>query len=268
MKVTTDIRGARDGIARRLYSIAILPFIHDPLIRQRVKLSWFVWGYWPLILRESRLSGRERIALLTAFLRVDWLILHGHTPREMADISVALAQGRVAPGQAIVEAGCWNGGSTAKFSHLARRFECSLHVYDSFQGVEDVSNVPGEWEYSGQYASPETTVRRNLERCGSNAPFTTYPGWFSETLAAKPVSAPIALAYIDCDIAKGTYEALSGLVHSLAPNGVIFSQDFHISPVRSLLTNPETWSRLGVAEPKITQMGRRLAKLSWEESRK
>jgi O-methyltransferase len=182
----------------------------------------------------------------------------------MADIAVDLSQAKATPGHAIVEAGCWNGGSTAKFSHLALHLKLSLHVYDSFKGVEDVSQVPGEWDYSGQYASAESTVRRNLERCGTNAPFVTHPGWFSETLGRTPVPVPIAMAYIDCDIAKGTYEALTGIVKSLAPGGIIFSQDFHIAPVSALLTNQETWARLGVAAPRITRLGRRLAKLTWE----
>jgi O-methyltransferase len=217
-----------------------------------------------LIARRSQFGAAERVALLIAFLRVDWLILHGHTPREVADIAVDLGQGVTTPGQAIVEAGCWNGGSTAKFSHLARHLNLSLHVYDSFQGVEDVSNVAGEWDYSGQYASAEATVRRNLERCGSAAAYTTHPGWFSETLGRTPVAVPVAMAYIDCDIAKGTYEALSGIVASLAPHAIVFSQDFHIAPVNALLTNPETWARLGVVAPRITRLGRRLAKLSWD----
>lgn len=257
-------RRAHERIVHGIYSRLILPFVRNPLVRQRLKMLWFVWGYWPLIVRRSRFSAAQRLALLNGFLRADWLILHGHTPREVADIAVDLGQGRAVPGQAIVEAGCWNGGSTAKFSHLAFHLNLSLHVYDSFQGVEDVSNVPGEWDYSGQYASAEGTVRRNIERCGTNAPFTTHPGWFSETLGRTPAPAPIAMAYIDCDIAKGTYEALSGIVRSLAPDGIVFSQDFHITPVSVLLTNPETWARLGVPTPQITRLGRRLAKLTWE----
>ena len=248
----------------QVYSTVVKPFVPDPLVQQRLKMLWYVWGYWPLLARRSQFAPAERLALLVAFLRVDWRILHAHTPREVADIAVDLGQGMTTPGQAIVEAGCWNGGSAAKFSHLALHLNLSLHVYDSFQGVEDVSNVPGEWRYSGQYASAEVTVRRNLERYGSAAPYMTHPGWFSETLGRTPVAVPIAMAYIDCDIAKGTYEALRGIVGSLAPHAVVFSQDFHIAPVIALLTNPETWARLGVPAPRITRLGRNLAKLSWD----
>jgi O-methyltransferase len=110
-----------------------------------------------------------------------------------------------------------------------------LHVFDSFQGVEPVVRIPGEWDYSGEYASSETTVRENVTRYGQSSVVTYWPGWFSETLANCPVKVPIAVAYIDCDIAKGTDEALRGILPSLAANGVVFSQDYHIRSVKALL---------------------------------
>ena len=32
--------------ARRIYLRWILPRVGDPLVRQRIKLLWFMWGYW------------------------------------------------------------------------------------------------------------------------------------------------------------------------------------------------------------------------------
>ncbi|MFL5549500.1 MAG: hypothetical protein ACJ77Q_03325, partial [Gemmatimonadaceae bacterium] len=59
-------------------------------------------------------------------------------------------------------------------------------------------------------------------------------------------------------------EALSGIIPSLAVNGVIFSQDCHIPPVVSLLTSADTWERLGVPVPTMTRHDWRLVELNWK----
>jgi O-methyltransferase len=252
-----------EGVAKRVFAHLILPFVDNPLSRQRIKLVWFVWGYWPLLFCPCQLSIVQRFGLLMKFMRVDWHILHGHTPNEMARIVIESVRLEVGPGAAMVEAGCWNGGSTAKFSALCECLGWELHVYDSFQGVEDVSRVAGEWDYSGQYSAAENTVRDNLKKYGADIEIRICPGWFADTLSRTPVPAEIAVAYIDCDIAKGTAEALSGILPSLMDKGVIFSQDYHITPVKLLLSSAETWVRLKHGRPEITQMSRRLSKLSW-----
>ena len=71
------------------------------------------------------------------------------------------------------------------------------------------------------------------------------------------------IAYIDCDIAKGTREALTGIVPALSEDGVVFSQDLHIGPVLKLLRDPQTWASLGKSAPKIHQFDRRLAQIFW-----
>ena len=75
--------------------------------------------------------------ILFKFLCVDWNVIHSHTPTEMAIIAADIA--RKPEGNLFIEAGCWNGGSSCKFSLLCKRYGYSLHIYDSFEGVEDVS---------------------------------------------------------------------------------------------------------------------------------
>jgi O-methyltransferase len=235
------------------YSRVVLPFVNNPLTRQRLKLLWFVGGYLPILFARSPLSLTQRVRLVPKFLRIDWHILHVHTPFEIASIVIALANSHPKRGNAFVEAGCWHGGSSAKFSLLCELLGLELDLYDSFQGVEDVSEVVGEWGYSGQYASPEKTVRANLTRFGGKAPLHVHAGWFADTLEKQPLKITVACAYIDCDIAKGTYEALSGIVRALAPRTVVFSQDYHIAPVTVLLDNPATWTRMAVPRPAIAK---------------
>lgn len=142
-------------------------------------------------------------------------------------------------------------------------FGYRLYIYDSFEGVENLSpeDQAKEWDFAGQYASPESVLRENLVRYGEISVCLITKGWFSETLAKNRVPYPIRLAYIDCDLAKGTKEALSGIVPSLVDDGWIFSQDFHIEPVRRLLCEPSTWDLFGRGSSVITPLGQYLASI-------
>jgi O-methyltransferase len=255
-------RRAEKSWLRSAYLRFVLPRVADPLIRQRLKLVYYGWGYLRL-LRVSDLSLRERLRFLRRFLRIDWNVLHCHLPAEISEICCVLAERPARPGEVVVEAGCWQGGSSAKLSVLCKFFGYELHIFDSFQGVETLppEEQAEEWDFAGQYASPETRLRDNLERHGEPSSCSIHPGWFSETLARCPVPAPVRLAYIDCDLAKGTFQVLQGVLPSLVEDGVVFSQDFHIDPVRRLLLAPETWRRLGVTQPTITPHGVFLASL-------
>jgi O-methyltransferase len=240
-----------DRVARMFFERLILPHVSDALLLQRIKLVWFVWGYWRMLHHPT---------ILFKFLCVDWNVIHSHTPTEMAIIAADIA--RKPEGNLFIEAGCWNGGSSCKFSLLCKRYGYSLHIYDSFEGVEDVAKVPGEWNYTGQYKASQATVKANVTRYGAIGVSTFHAGWFKDTLT-HGVCGVVAECYIDCDTGKGTFEVLSGVVPSLSKSGVIFSQDYHITPVVNLLCSSDTWAQLGRASPLIEQKGRRLARICW-----
>ena len=233
---------------RRPYVRWVRPRIKDPLTRQRVKLLWFGWGYLPMLLRLPG-SIRTRLWLVKRFLRIDWNVLHAHEPREISEIAIRLAQREARPGEVMVEAGCWQGGSTAKFSILCAMTGLGLHVFDSFEGVEAMSPeaLRDSYDFSHEYAAPETVVRQNVERYGRLDVCQFHRGWFAETLAVGPLPYPVRVAYIDCDVAKGTREALIGVTGPLVPDGCIFSQDCHLPPVRAVLEDGATWRSLGRA---------------------
>lgn len=251
-----------DGMARRLYVRLIRPHLSSPLVRQRVKMLWFAWGYLGLLRMPGR-SVADRLSLIGRFLTVDWNVVHAHTPREIVTLAHALAERPARPDEIVVEAGCWQGGSSAKLSVLCRMLGYRLWIYDSFEGVEALSEEErkSSYDFSGEYRSPLDVLSRNLDRYGDPDVCRAFKGWFSETLAAGPVPAPVRLAFIDCDVAKGTREALTGIVPSLTRDGVIFSQDCHIASVLALLRNPETWAGLGRGVPAVERHGVRLAAL-------
>lgn len=227
-----------------------------PMFHQRLKLFVLGWAYLPMLFWGWM---PRRFALVLAFVRVDWNIQHAHRPAEI--VAIARAFHDLPPGD-MVEAGCWNGGSTAKFSLLCERFGRRLWVYDSFQGVMEHARASWQYNYAGEYAAPETLVRRNVERFGVLSAVAFVAGWFADTLAPNPPPA-VALAYIDCDVAEGTRDALMGITRTLSPGGVVFTQDYHIPTVRKLLDDPALWQALAVEAPRITPEAHHTARLEW-----
>jgi hypothetical protein len=249
---------------RYWYRQLVVPLVRDPLTRQRLKLVYLLWGYWPIL--RLPWPWRGRLSLVWRFLRVDWHIEHAHYPAEIARLCQTLASRPARPGEVIVEAGCWRGGSAAKLSVLAERLGYRLRLYDSFEGVETITTGADEWAvFSGQYAASEDVVRETLDRFGAPRVCTITRGWFNHTLA-EPIPDPIRLAYIDCDLAKATKEALAGIVPSLVEDGWIFTQDYHIAPVRRVLADPTTWVDFGRGVPSIELLGEFLAVMCFERS--
>lgn len=224
------------------------------LQQQRLKLVlWHGWGYRVLI-RCRHLPARRKVALLRRFLAVDWSIPHAHKPIEISHVVASILEPR--PGASVVEAGCWNGGSTAKLSLACAMAGVRLHVYDSFAGVE-----PGASPFSGAYAATLTVVRDNVRAYGSADVCEFHPGWFCDTLRPETVPPEVKTVYVDCDLAKGTREVLAAVVPSLAPGGRVFSQDVHIPEVRDLLADADAWRSTGVGVPGIEYLGENTAEL-------
>ena len=117
------------------------------------------------------------------------------------------------------------------------------------------------YDFSGEYAASESLVRDNIALYGEISICSFYKGWFVDTLATTRVPYPVRVAYIDCDLAKGTREALQGIVPALVSDGWIFSQDFHIRPVIKLLLDPDTWMPFEKNTPKITRLGEQIASI-------
>lgn len=227
-----------------------------PMFHQRLKLLVLGWAYLPVLFWDWM---PRRASLLLAFIRIDWHIQHVHRPAEI--VAIARAFHHLPPGD-MVEAGCWNGGSTAKFSLLCQRFGRKLWVYDSFQGVMEHARASWKYNYAGEYAAPEALVRQNVARFGVPAGVSFVAGWFSDTLTVTPPPA-IAIAYIDCDVAEGTRDALIGITQTLTSGGAVFTQDYHIPTVRKLLDDPALWQSLTVDPPRITPEAHHTARLEW-----
>jgi O-methyltransferase len=174
---------------------------------------WFIWDYWPIVVLEN-IPFVDRLKLLKRLLRIDWNIVHGHLPSEIAFMCTVLASRKAKFDEVVVEAGCYKGGSAAKLSIICKMLGYRLLIYDSFWGVEtpslDQQKKETEW-FFGKYAATEAMVRDNLEKYGEPEVCQIEKGGFKDTLANAPIPHRVRLAYIDCDLPQGHRRGFEGI---------------------------------------------------------
>jgi hypothetical protein len=212
----------------------VRPHLRSPLAQQRVRLGFYGWSYLRL-LAPSALPVGGRIRLVGACLRTDWLLEHAHRPPEIVAVLRGITTRRAEPGEAVVEAGCWQGGATVKLSRVCAALGYDLWVYDSFAGVEAHVPEAGEHDFTGEYVATPTILRANLERFGAPGVVTVVEGWFAETLGRGRVPDRVRSVLIDCDLGKGTEEVLVAVRPQLSEDARVFTQDFHIPEVRDAI---------------------------------
>lgn len=203
----------------------------------------------------------NRWAVLQKFYRVSVDVQCPHTQAEiLAFVTAILTMPRSVRG-CFVEAGCFKGGSTAKFSLAAYYSGRDLVVFDSFEGIPEndeahsVNIFGGPASFKcGDYCGALDEVRANVARYGRLEACRFVRGWFDDTMPS--FQEPIAGIYLDCDLVSSTKTSLKHLYPLLQPGGVLFSQDGHLPLVLDLLSDHAFWKEeLGVPRPHIEGLG-------------
>jgi O-methyltransferase len=241
------------GFLAEAYRKYIRPVFKNHMHRQRIKMLYDVWFYLPLLGVEG-LGFVQKVVLIFKMIRIDWNVLIGSKPAEVVPVLKDLMSRRAQPNEVFIEAGCWFGGSTSKFSLVCKLFGYEVHVYDSFQGVK-------EWNYL--FAAPQKAVESNIAKYGELSVCFFHAGWFSETFLDGPVPFPVRMVYIDCDVAGPTKEVMNGVLPALVRDGVIYTQDYHLDDVKEMFADPKTWTDLHVPPPTLKPIIRNLARIFW-----
>lgn len=184
-----------------------------------------------------------------------------HTQDEMLQFSKAILDVPASVPGCVVEAGCFKGGSTAKFSIAAKLAHRQLFVFDSFEGLPQNAephklSIFGEHiNFSrGQYRGPIDEVKENVSTYGDGDVCVYEKGWFEQTM--PQFSRPIIAAYVDVDLASSTRTCLKYLYPLLQPGGYLFSQDAHLPLVIEVLKDSEFWEKeVGCPRPAVAGLG-------------
>lgn len=213
----------------------------------------------------STLSFHRKLKIIGDFLKISNYVDCPHTQVEIiAFVRAILSLDSSIPG-CIVEAGCYKGGSTAKFSIPSHIINRSLIVFDSFKGLPShqeshKKNIFGKSvTFSpGEYKGSISEVRKNVERFGEIRACKFIEGWFDNTM--PEFKEPIAAIYLDVDLVKSTSTCLKYLYPLLQNGGYLYSQDGHL-PLVIELFNDESFWREEVKAPKPTIHGLGTSKL-------
>ncbi len=149
----------------------------------------------------------------------------------------------------IVEFGVYKGFSTLWLADLLREFDAQnhfytkifprqIHVYDSFEGFpESTNNVDaisyevadsGYWRAREDASPPgtEEMLRAELTKRFGDSGWSVVRGMFDDTLRSNPLTRPVAIANLDCDLYSSSVEVLDHLLgHRLLPDGAILLMD-------------------------------------------
>ena len=246
----------------QLYKKFIRPFLKSHMSQQRVKLVlWDVFSYFKLFGLHN-MTFSKKFSIVWKCILTDWNVPHAHKPIEIIPILIEISERKGNGMEVFVEAGCWLGGSTIKFSLLCEAFNYPLHVFDSFAGVEfNAESSEEESRFFGEYVGPLDQVRNNVKTFGCLEVCTFHKGWFEDTM--REVQFPVRLAYIDCDLSKGTKEVLSVVVPNLSKDGIVYTQDYQITSLRKMLHETSTWTNLNLPVPTVNHIARNLATLKF-----
>jgi O-methyltransferase len=217
-------------------------------------------------LRALLPSKSKRKSLLAAILEVDKHVECPHNESHILNFVVEMMrfsnERSLEPG-GFVEAGCFKGGSTAKFSLVAKHLGRKLTVLDSFEGIppnvephhESIFGYSiQEWFEEGTFRGTLAEVTQNVENYGDIETCQFVPGWFDDTLPGLDIQ--IAGAYIDVDLASSTRSCLRYLYPLLVPGGFLISQDGDFPLVIEVFDDDQFWEdSVGVPKPKILGLG-------------
>lgn len=206
---------------------------------------------WP----SSDMDLLDRLNLLRRLYRITFNIDCPHT---QSQILAALEAIIAAPIGCVVEAGCYKGGSTAKFSIGAKMMGRRLFAFDSFQGIPDnvephdrtIDGRQVGYFQAGSYCGTLNEVMQSIQEYGEIEVCEFVPGWFEDTMPG--FTEEIGVVYLDVDLASSTRTCLKYLYPLLVPGGVLFSQDGHLPLVIEVFDDDEFWEHeVGCNKPPI-----------------
>jgi O-methyltransferase len=142
---------------------------------------------------------------------------------------------------AVVECGCWYGGSTANLSLVCDIVGRELIVYDSFEGLPppEEGDLYAKDEATGLLKVELDDVRENVRRYGAVERCTFRKGWFSDTLPHH--TEPIVLMFLDVDWQASLDDCITNLWPHLIDTGYVFIDEFVLTDYCALFWSERYW---------------------------
>jgi len=205
---------------------------------------------------------RQRRRLLNRFSRIQKAIPCEHDSRELLAMADYIL--KEAPAGALVECGCYKGGSSAKLSLVAAMTGRKLYVCDSFEGIPAVSETEAKGRTvdgrlngfsPGQYEATIPQVRLNIEHHGNYQVCQLVKGFFNESLKAL-TGVPTAFVFSDADLVSSTRDVIRFIWPTLAEGGRLYTHDANLPELVRGITDGKWWiEQMGEYAPPLFGAG-------------
>lgn len=185
--------------------------------------------------QASAVNKEVRSTIVERFELIDRNVPIGTTPTDGLFLAEMILNMKASG--AIVECGCYAGGSSAKLSILASLLGRRLIVFDSFEGLPAVSSSYlrdhhcrrgeewiSDWT-AGRYAARLDDVKTNVRNYGEIAVCSFVKGWFSDTLSGNTLPEPIAFAFADVDLANSARDCFTAIWPCISDAGIYVTHD-------------------------------------------
>lgn len=145
----------------------------------------------------------------------------------------------------VVEMGCYVGTTSLFISRLLKAggYQCSFHVYDSFQGLPEKShrdNSPaGEQFRTGELAASKQQFIKEYKKAGLPLPHL-HKAWFYE-LSQQDMPQAIAFAFLDGDYYESIRDSLSLVTPALSEGARIIVDDYGSSALPGAAIAVDEW---------------------------
>jgi O-methyltransferase len=142
---------------------------------------------------------------------------------------------------AVVECGCYLGGSTANLSLACDVVGRELIVYDSFEGLPPptANDKYAKDEATGFLRAELDVVRENVRRFGAVQRCSFRKGWFSDTLPEH--TEPVVLAFLDVDYQASLDDCIRNLWPHLTDRGYVFIDEYVLTDYCALFWSERYW---------------------------
>lgn len=232
------------------------------------KLKRFLksWRYWGSCLRfiargDLDISFWQRCSLIYNLyvITLSFDDIPHYQLQILRFVEAILLAPRVTDG-VVIEAGCFRGVSTAKFSLAAELAGKTLVVLDSFEGIPPNQEEHATYGRSvsfekGDYSASLHEVQENIRKYGDINSCRFVKGWYDDTLPG--FTDPVSAIYLDVDLVSSTKTCLKYLWPKLEPGGQVYSQDGHLTRIVELFSDDDFWRNELDCEPPVIYRLRR-----------
>jgi O-methyltransferase len=195
----------------------------------------------PRIHPAYRLTWPRKIRLAYRMWRTTREVFTGTSYKAHLAMAVKLLEIPPDVEGAVVECGCYLGGSTANLSLACDVVGRELIVYDSFEGLPPptANDKYAKDEATGFLRAELDVVRENVRRFGAVERCSFRKGWFSDTLPEH--TEPVVLAFLDVDYQASLDDCIRNLWPHLTDRGYVFIDEYVLTDYCALFWSERYW---------------------------